>query len=149
MLSSPSYIIGRFNSTVVYAAESHFVELNFSPRTTVNFQSGRPFAGELIASTSERGIVVGLDVLDQRGQSLHNQTLHFNQTSTVVFIVPAIHLQDNVTLQATLRSIEGQPLDNQFVLATHSLALKASQGAACPLQLFSRAVCGGAAFTTS
>jgi len=36
------------NSTAVYAAESHFVELNFSPRTAVHFQPHLPFAGEVL-----------------------------------------------------------------------------------------------------
>lgn len=38
------------NSTAVYAAESHFVELNFSRRTALYFQPHLPFAGEVLES---------------------------------------------------------------------------------------------------
>jgi hypothetical protein len=56
---------------------------------------------QLIAGTSERGITVGLDVLDQHGASLHHQTIHFNRTtSTMIFTVPALsNLTSNATLQ--------------------------------------------------
>lgn len=41
--------------------------------------------------------------------------------------------------QGTLQSIEGQPLDNQFVLATHALTVTAPAGTRgpCNVQLFS------------
>ncbi|XP_046454359.1 C3 and PZP-like alpha-2-macroglobulin domain-containing protein 8 isoform X2 [Daphnia pulex] len=125
--------------------ESHFVELDFSPRTASVIQQGSPFAGELIAGTSERGITVGLDVLDQHGASLHHQTIHFNRTtSTIIFTVPALsNLTSNATLQGTLKSIEGQPLDSQFVLASHSLGVSTwpesgDSSGNCNVQLFSQ-----------
>ncbi|XP_057381255.1 uncharacterized protein LOC130703811 [Daphnia carinata] len=122
--------------------ESHFVELEFSPRTASTIEQGAPFAGELIAGTSERGITVGLDVLDQHGASVHHQTIHFDRTtSTMIFTVPALsNLTSNATLQGTLKSIEGQPLDSQFVLASHSLGVSIWPASSdnCNVQLFSQ-----------
>ena len=111
--------------------ESHFVELDFSPRTATLIQQGFPFAGEvhkpfiykkktflsttqtkqLIAGTSERGITVGLDVLDQHGTCVHHQTVHFNRTtSTVIFSVPALHnLTSNATIQVNEFEIGARP----------------------------------------
>ena len=61
------------------------------------------YSGQLIASTSERGITVLLEVVDHVGRSVHNQTLHFNKTSTVLFTVPAgLDVSDSATLQVGL-----------------------------------------------
>ena len=55
---------------------------------------------QLVAGTSERGISVGLDVLDGHGASLHRQAIHLNRTSSVAFTVPALaNLTTNATLQ--------------------------------------------------
>jgi hypothetical protein len=92
--------------------KSHFVELDFSPRTVSVIQQGSPFAEEVrkyipsssllqncvwlichlllqfIDRTSEWGITVRLDVLDQHGASFRHQTINFNRTtSTMIFTV--------------------------------------------------------------
>ena len=55
---------------------------------------------QLIAGTSEKGITVGLDVLDQHGASVHHQDIHLNRTSSATFTVPALtNLTTNATLQ--------------------------------------------------
>jgi hypothetical protein len=67
------------------------------------------YSEQLIASTSERGITVLLEVVDHVGRSAHNQTLHFNKTSTVLFTVPAgLDVSDSATLQVGLVPLHGQ-----------------------------------------
>ena len=91
--------------------DSHSPERYISPLFTKKTFLSTTQTKQLIAGTSERGITVGLDVLDQHGTCVHHQTVHFNRTtSTVIFSVPALHnLTSNATIQVNEFEIGARP----------------------------------------